>query len=441
LSFVNRFGLLLLMGPWRCWGRRRPCVVDAGSSPSAAGWVSALALPIGLSVAVAATGQARHLAGSGIGIPVRQSGQSPSSPRSAGDSTAKRASAVPARWVYDHGDPTVDEQFMLELVNRSRADPLAEARRLGIDLNQGLVFGTISADPKPPLAFQPELIDAARTHSDWMLDQDVFSHDGVNGTTPGDRMRRAGYLFSGSWSWGENIAWMGSTGAIPTAQAVAAEHDSLFRSPGHRVNLCGDFDEVGIGARTGIFTRNGTGLQAVMTTQNFARSESTPGPLLVGVVYRDADGDGAYSPGEGLPGVTVIPDSGGYLAFTSSSGGYAVPVPAVGVPVEVTIRGPGLSTPQSRTVTPDPVNLKLDFVIADLTDPVPVDLMVGRFDPLGRFTFEVHGPIGARVQALQSADLATWSILATVTLDEGRATLTDSGAGPGRRFYRAVIVR
>ena len=92
-------------------------------------------------------------------------------------------------------------------------------------------------------------------------------------------------------------------------------------------------------------------------------------------------------------------------------------------------------------MTPDTVNLKLDFVIADLTDPVPVDLMVGRFDPLGRFTFEVHGPIGARVQALQSADLATWSILATVTLDEGRATLTDSGAGPGRRFYRAVIVR
>lgn len=330
---------------------------------------------------------------------------------------------------------------MLELVNRSRADPLAEARRLGIDLNQGLVFGTISADPKPPLAFQPELIDAARTHSDWMLEQDVFSHDGVNGTTPGDRMRRAGYLFSGSWSWGENIAWMGSIGAIATAQAVAGEHDSLFRSPGHRVNLCGDFDEIGIGARTGIFTRNGTGFQAVMTTQNFARSESTPGPLLVGVVYRDVDGDGAYSPGEGLPGVSVIPDSGGYLAFTSGSGGYAVPAPAVGVPVEVTISGPGLSAPQSRTVTLDPVNLKLDFVIADLADPTPVVLQGGRLDASGRFTFEILGPIGARVQTFQSVDLATWSILSTVTLDGGRAVVTVPGTVQARRFYRAVLVR
>jgi hypothetical protein len=403
--------------------------------------VSALALPIGLSVAVAATGQARHLAGSGIGIPVRQSGQSPSSPRSAGDSTAKRASAVPARWVYDHGDPTVDEQFMLELVNRSRADPLAEARRLGIDLNQGLVFGTISADPKPPLAFQPELIDAARTHSDWMLDQDVFSHDGVNGTTPGDRMRRAGYLFSGSWSWGENIAWMGSIGAIPTSQAVAAEHDSLFRSPGHRVNLCGDFDEIGIGARTGIFTRSGTAFQAVMTTQNFARSDSTPGPLLVGVVYRDADGNGAYSPGEGLPGVSVIPDSGGYLAFTSRSGGYAIPAPAIGIPVEVTITGPGLPAPVVRTVTFDPANQKLDIMIADAPGPVSMDLHAGRVDASGRFSFQIRGPIGARVQAHQSADLATWSTLATVTLDGGVATVTDPGTGQSRRFYRAAVIR
>lgn len=35
------------------------------------------------------------------------------------------------------------EQYLLELINRARADPGAEAARLGISLNQGLSPGTI----------------------------------------------------------------------------------------------------------------------------------------------------------------------------------------------------------------------------------------------------------------------------------------------------------
>ena len=38
-------------------------------------------------------------------------------------------------------DATAREQLMLELVNRARLDPLGEARRFGIDLNQGLGSG------------------------------------------------------------------------------------------------------------------------------------------------------------------------------------------------------------------------------------------------------------------------------------------------------------
>ena len=63
---------------------------------------------------------------------------------------------------YSHGDPTDYEQLLLELVNEARADPLAEAARLGIDLNEGLAAGRIGAEPKPPLAFHPQLIEAAR---------------------------------------------------------------------------------------------------------------------------------------------------------------------------------------------------------------------------------------------------------------------------------------
>jgi hypothetical protein len=62
-------------------------------------------------------------------------------------------------------EPTAYEQYILELINRARANPGAEAARLGIDLNQGLAAGTISTAAKQPLAFNPLLIDAARGHS------------------------------------------------------------------------------------------------------------------------------------------------------------------------------------------------------------------------------------------------------------------------------------
>jgi hypothetical protein len=55
---------------------------------------------------------------------------------------------------------------MLELVNAERANPLRQAARLGIDLNQGLTPGAIATNAKPPLAFHSQLITAARGHSD-----------------------------------------------------------------------------------------------------------------------------------------------------------------------------------------------------------------------------------------------------------------------------------
>lgn len=56
----------------------------------------------------------------------------------------------PAQSSFDHGNPSDYEQLMLELINRARAAPGAEAARLGIDLNQGLDPGTIS-DCRGPL--------------------------------------------------------------------------------------------------------------------------------------------------------------------------------------------------------------------------------------------------------------------------------------------------
>ena len=75
------------------------------------------------------------------------------------------------------------EQLMLELINADRARNGAQ-----------------------PLAFDDNLNTAAENHSQWMIDTEIFSHTGINGSSAGDRMKAAGYVFSGSWSWGENIA-------------------------------------------------------------------------------------------------------------------------------------------------------------------------------------------------------------------------------------------
>src|SRR4051812_45163133 len=103
-------------------------------------------------------------------------------------------------------EPSAYDQYFLELVNAARANPAATAASLGIGLNDGLTAGTISDAPKAPLAFNPSLIAAAQQHSAWMLSSGTFTHTGAGGSSPGDRMTAAGYMFTGSWAWGENIA-------------------------------------------------------------------------------------------------------------------------------------------------------------------------------------------------------------------------------------------
>jgi hypothetical protein len=193
---------------------------------------------------------------------------------------------------------------MLELVNRTRANPAAEAARFGMDLNEGLFPGTIAATAKPPLAFHPKLILSARNHSQWMLDTGIFDHTGLNNSTSAERMRDAGYVFSGSSSSGENISLGGTSGTVERVSMTLARHESLFRSPSHRTNICAkNFKEIGLG----ILQRRFQGFNALMATQNFATSGTFPDPWLLGVVFKDADDDGIYDAGEGLPGVTVTP--------------------------------------------------------------------------------------------------------------------------------------
>ena len=54
---------------------------------------------------------------------------------------------------------SAQEQLMLEMINRARLDPKAEAARLGISLNQGIAAGAISSSAKQPLAPNELLVE------------------------------------------------------------------------------------------------------------------------------------------------------------------------------------------------------------------------------------------------------------------------------------------
>lgn len=260
---------------------------------------------------------------------------------------------------YNHGDPTDAEQVMLELVNRARLDPAAEAKRFGISLNAGLPPGTIPASPQQPLALNPILIKAARLHSDWMLEEEVFSHTGAGGSDAGQRMRDAGFRFEGSWKWAENIA----AGGVASSGFVAStvqRHEDLFRSASHRVNLCdADVGLIGIGVLRGIFQTFDT----AMVTQNFAASDAYPEALLVGVVYRDKNKNGAYDAGEGMKGVRVKPRGNDWFAITSTSGGYAVPGGQEASDIVVEFSGGGMADTVLRKAKQQLTNAKVDVVI------------------------------------------------------------------------------
>lgn len=88
-----------------------------------------------------------------------------------------------------------------------------------------------------PLTVNAELTKAAQAHSADMAAHQNMSHTGSDGSSPGDRITRAGY----SWSaYGENVAY-----GYATPEQVMT---GWMNSPGHRANILNcSYKEIGVG--------------------------------------------------------------------------------------------------------------------------------------------------------------------------------------------------
>jgi uncharacterized protein YkwD len=128
-------------------------------------------------------------------------------------------------------DDAAREQAMAEAINAARAD-------------HGL----------SPVTLVYSLTQAARYHSRDMADNDFFSHNGSNGSSPGERMTQACYHWSGH---GEIIA-AGSA----DVQTIL---DLWMNSDGHRaIILSPDYEDFGVG-----YARNGSSKYGYYWTVDF----------------------------------------------------------------------------------------------------------------------------------------------------------------------------
>lgn len=227
------------------------------------------------------------------------------------------------------------EQYLLELINADRAKVGAQA-----------------------LAFDGSLNAAAEDHSSWMIATDTFSHTGAGGSDPGTRMKAAGYVFSGAWSWGENIAWASTRAPAGLQDEVLLLHTNLMNSAGHRANILNaGFREIGVGFAVGQYGS----YEGAFVTEDFASTATTP--FLTGVAFDDLDGDKFYDPGEGLGSLTVSAKNNvtGAIktATTAPAGGYDLDL-AAGT-YTVTFSGTGFAT-TTQQATIGTQNVKLDLI-------------------------------------------------------------------------------
>ena len=270
----------------------------------------------------------------------------------------------------------VQEQYMLDLINRFRANPAVELSLIlnanDANVNNDLAyFGvdrTVLASqwstltPAPPLAWNDSLGSSALAHSQAMLTAQDQAHQVPGELDPWTRIVSAGY--TNDTFLAENIfAYAHSIFEAEAAFAIdwgTNPPTGIQSPPGHRDNLLDpDLREVGIGV---VSAPTGSTMGPLLVTQDFGNRSTIGNPFLLGNVYYDTNHDGFYEPGEGLSGVNlaITGPAGTFQTTTTPAGGYQIQLPAG--TYQVTASGGGLAAPVTQTVVVGTDNVQADFI-------------------------------------------------------------------------------
>jgi len=296
--------------------------------------------------------------------------------------------AAATEWTYhktsDNLHPDGNEQQFLWLMNRARSDPAQEGIWLATmddpDVAAARDFFNVDASAlqsefagyaaKPPAAFDVRLYYAAKAHSDYLISIDDQNHDNqIARISNADFIysQAAGIVFSYSDHTifgyaGFNIDWGNGSGGTQDP-------------PGHRqsiMSLSGNYTNAGLAVVPEVNPATEVGPQVISgnlceANTGFADHHNR---FIVGTVWEDTNSNSQYDPGEGLSGVTVMPDKGIYYAVTAISGGYAIPILSNDT-YTVTFSGGDLTGifTQSATVGSTSVLLDLEYYAASSVPP------------------------------------------------------------------------
>ena len=288
-------------------------------------------------------------------------------------------------------DPSAQEQYMFQLVNRFRQNPVSElsyfvnsfgtpAGSAYANISSALQqFGVSGAELQkefaaltaaPPLAWNSILYGTATAHTKLQIQYDTQSHQITQAGEAdlGTRVTNAGYQWS---AVGENVysyaynVFYGQAGFVidwgtgDTGQSVGG----IQSPPGHRQNLLDpDYTSVGIS----ILPSSGPMTGPLVITQDFGGPLNFTSSSIVGAVFQDVNGNNFYDPGEGLGGVSisVVGTNGTRGTFTTQSltaGGWQLQVP--NGTYNVTFSGAGFGNPVTYSnIAVNGQNVELDAV-------------------------------------------------------------------------------
>lgn len=312
--------------------------------------------------------------------------------------------------------PTPEETLLLELLNRARADPAAEAERIAAaraDLSWGSKIDwekfraeLAAVPPAPPLVFDPLVLRAARHHRDYLDANDpseasVSGHveepgrPGFTGTDLVERFRAVGLPPYGA----ENVSYEADLWAAHASLVVDYSNrtpDGMQPERGHRRN---DFSP----GLSGFGVAVGSAETQTPVTWDFAYPS---GRRLGGVAYLDANGNRFYDPGEGIGGALVT--AGDRETRTCPSGAFWLDVPETAFAVRIRVGDLDFSS----EVPAGKENAKRDAVLLSDADTAALD------DRLAALAGRSPDPSGSR---RDRADLLALDEFAReAPLDDGR---------------------
>ena len=376
-----------------------------------------------------------------------------------GSTSLSLAAGTSTQSFLAQAEPSSQEQYLLELINRARANPAGEGAMLAgiqdpeilryyayyaVDTNR-LRSDFASYAVQPPLALSPALMSSARTQAIDQAEHGFQGHSGTNGSTLRDRLVAVNYPFRMA---GENTFTYVSN---PFFGHVGLNADWGVPELDHRENLMNYeaggpvYREVGISCVPTAIKNFGP----LVVTQDFGQPLDEKLAFVTGVIYQDRNNNGTYDEGEGLGGVSVTPEAGAFFTRTSASGGFCLPLPAdqSGGSLGVVASGGGLGAPRRKSVAfVAGRNVKLDFTGNDAVDSSVAQVTVAALSKVassdgsrvGVVTVSRAGgslskelTVSLRIGGTAKAGVDYHALPATVTIPAGQdsASLQVQGAG------------